>query len=124
MEYYGLIKHIHMTCAGLTLIGFLIRGYWMITRSAMLHSKPVKILPHIIDTVLLVSAIVLVFLSGLYPFKVDFVTLKLVLLLLYIILGTVALKRGKSKSVRILAFFLALATLLGIYASAMYKPSF
>ncbi len=113
-----------MTFAGLSLLGFVIRGYWMISGSKMLNAKPVKIVPHIVDTILLVSAVILVVMSGMYPLKVDFVTLKLLLLVAYIVLGTFALKRGKTKTIKIVAFIAALATFFAIYWAAMTKPVF
>ncbi len=124
MDIYLITKHIHMTFAGLSLLGFVIRGYWMISGSKLLHAKPVKIVPHIVDTVLLASAVVLVIKTGMYPLKVDFVTLKLLLLIAYIILGTYALKRGKSKAVKVVAFIAALATFFTIYWAAIAKPVF
>ncbi|WP_144392541.1 SirB2 family protein [Pleionea sediminis] len=124
MEIYPIVKHLHMTFAGLSLLGFVIRGYWMISGSKMLNAKPVKIVPHIVDTILLVSAVILVVMSGMYPLKVDFVTLKLLLLVAYIVLGTFALKRGKTKTIKIVAFIAALATFFAIYWAAMTKPVF
>jgi len=124
MEIYPITKHIHMMFAGLSLLGFVIRGYWMISGSKMLNAKPVKILPHIIDTVLLVSAVVLVIVTGYYPLKFDWVTLKILLLVAYIVLGTFALKRGKTKTIKIVAFVLALVTFFAIYGTVIHKPSF
>jgi uncharacterized membrane protein SirB2 len=108
--------------AGLSLLGFLIRGYWMITENALLQSKPSKILPHIIDTLLLASAIYLVIILQVYPFVIDWVTVKVFLLIAYIVLGVIALKRGKTKKARIIAFILAVATVLGLFAVASIKP--
>lgn len=124
MNTYMLFKTIHMACAVLTLLGFSIRGYWMLTESDLLHKKAVRILPHIIDTLLLLSAIMLVIITGLYPFVVGWVTLKLILLVVYIVLGTFALKRGKTKQSRTLFFIAALITVLAIFAIAGIKPGF
>ncbi len=96
----------------------------MLIESKLLSIKATKILPHIIDTILLVSAVILVSLSQQYPFVVNWVTAKIVLLVLYILLGTVALKRGKSKKIRIAAFILSLATISAIFAIASLKPAF
>lgn len=96
----------------------------MISGSNLLHKKPVKILPHIIDTILLLSAAVLVVVTGLYPLAVDFVTLKLLLLVAYIILGIFALKRGKTKAIKVASFVAALVIFLSMFAVAMHKPVF
>lgn len=123
MEYYTIIKHIHMSAAGLSLVGFLLRGYWVFTNNALLQAKPSKILPHIIDSILLVAAIALLVLSALNPFVVNWITAKIVLLVAYVILGTIALKRGKTKKVRVFAFVAALISVLAIFAIASVKPA-
>jgi len=111
MDTYLILKHSHVTIAVLSLLGFSLRGYWMLTESAWLQKKPVKILPHIVDTMLLLTALMLAVITGLYPFAVGWVTIKLVLLVAYIVLGTFALKRGKTKQSRTLFFVASLAPL-------------
>lgn len=76
--------------------------------SGMLQKKWVKILPHVNDTLLLLCAIVLCVMSQQYPIQQDWLTVKVVALIAYIVLGVVALKRGKTKTIRIVAFFAAL----------------
>ena len=100
---YLVLKHTHMTCALLTLLLFSLRGYWMLQDSEKLQQRWVKIVPHIIDTLLLTSAIVLTIMLSQYPFTADWLTAKLLALLAYIVLGTIALKRGKTKPIRITA---------------------
>jgi uncharacterized membrane protein SirB2 len=90
----------------------------------MLQKKPVRILPHINDSLLLLTAIMLAILTGFYPFVVGWVTLKVLLLVVYIVLGIFALKRGKTKQARTVFFFAALATILAIFAIAGIKPGF
>ena len=124
MNSYALIKMVHMACAVLSAAGFSLRGVWMLQESALLQTKAARILPHIVDTVLLLSAIGLVVMSRQYPFVVGWVTLKLVLLVVYIVLGTFAIKRGKTRQVRIACFVGALATVLAIFAVAGIKPGF
>lgn len=121
---YVLIKNIHMFCAALTALGFCLRGVWMMTESAMLQKKLVKVLPHIIDTALLISAITLVVMSGQYPWVAAWVGIKIALLVAYIVLGTFALKRGKTKQMRIVFFAVSVAVLLALFAVAGIKPGF
>ena len=123
MEYYALVKHIHVTAAGLSFLGFMLRGYWMLTKNALLKSKPSKVLPHIVDTVLLVAAIYLVVATQMYPFVVNWVTAKVLLLIVYIVAGTIALKRGKTKHKRVIALLIAMASVLAIFAIAAIKPA-
>jgi uncharacterized membrane protein SirB2 len=71
---------------------------------------------------LLLSAIVLVVMSGQYPFVVAWVTIKIVLLVMYIVLGTLALKRGKTKQQRIAFLIASLLTVAAIFVVAALKP--
>lgn len=123
MEYYALVKHIHITAAGLSFLGFMLRSYWMLTNNALLKVKLSKILPHIIDTLLLLAAIYLVIITQMYPFVVNWVTAKVLLLVVYIVAGTVALKRGKTKQKRVRALLVAVASVLAIFAIASIKPA-
>ena len=98
-----------MTCAGLSLAGFILRGYWMVHQSPRLQHPLTRTLPHIIDTLLLLSAIGLTLILRQYPFTAPWLTAKVSALLLYILLGSLALKRGRSRRVQIIAFYSALA---------------
>ncbi|HJU70304.1 MAG TPA: SirB2 family protein [Paucimonas sp.] len=108
MISYLAIKHLHMTSAFVSGSFFLLRGMWMLAESPLLQRRWVKIAPHIIDTILLSSALTMVFWSHQYPFVQNWLTAKLLALLLYIVLGSYALKRGKTMTIRITAFVVAL----------------
>ena len=118
MTYFEIVKTMHVACAIATLISFSFRGILMMAGSSLLRAKPIKIIPHIIDTILLVSAILLAMEIYQYPFVHDWLTAKLIALVAYIITGTIALKRGKSKSTRIGFFFLSLMIFFYIVAVA------
>lgn len=120
MEYLTL-KHFHMGCAALSGSLFLVRGAWMLRDSARLHDRWVRIAPHMIDTLLLASAITLAVWSGQYPGVQGWLTAKVAALIIYIVLGTVALKRGRTKMVRFSAFIGALAVFGYIVAVALTK---
>jgi uncharacterized membrane protein SirB2 len=105
---YLAVKHLHMACAALAGALFLLRGSWMLADSPQLQRRWVRIVPHVIDTVLLASALVMVVWSHQYPFAQNWLTAKLFALIVYIGLGTVALKRGNTKRVRAAAFIGAL----------------
>ena len=117
----SLLKLVHISSAYISLTGFTIRGIWMLMESPFLTKKWVKIVPHIIDTILLTSAIALVVEIGQYPFVNNWLTAKLVALIGYIVLGTIALKRGKTKSIRIAAFIGALLVFSYILGVAMFR---
>lgn len=105
---YLAIKHVHITFAALSIILFFVRGLWMLADSSLSQRRWVKVVPHMVDTVLLVSALTMVVWSAQYPFVQNWLTAKVVALIAYILLGTIALKRGKTKTIRTGAFILAL----------------
>jgi uncharacterized membrane protein SirB2 len=118
---YLAVKHLHVTCAALSGSFFLLRGFWMLLGSGMLQQRWVKIAPHVIDTVLLGSAITLAVWSSQYPLAQNWLSAKVVALVAYIILGTVALKRGKTRTVRATAFVAALLVFAYIVKVALTR---
>jgi uncharacterized membrane protein SirB2 len=123
MDYLSL-KHFHMGCAALSGTLFLLRGKWMLRASPMLQQKWVRIAPHVIDTLLLASAIGLAVWSHQYPGQQPWLAVKLVALLGYIVLGSIALKRGRTKGQRQAALVAALALFLYIGMVAVTKRPF
>ncbi|HEY9099298.1 MAG TPA: SirB2 family protein [Thiobacillus sp.] len=105
---YSLLKQLHLATIGITLALFVLRGFWMMTRSPRLQARWVRIVPHVNDTILLASGISLSILIQQYPLTHSWLTAKLFALMLYIVLGTVALKHGKSQGQRIAAWVAAL----------------
>ena len=101
---YMALKHLHMTFAGLSIGLFVLRGIWMFADSPRLNAKLTRIVPHVVDTVLLASAVGLMFVIHQYPFAQGWLTAKLLGLVLYIVLGTIALKRGSTKTIRVSPF--------------------
>jgi uncharacterized membrane protein SirB2 len=120
MNYFA-IKHLHVTCAALSGSLFLLRGFWMLQRPALLQQRWVKTAPHLIDTLLLASALTMVFLSGQYPFVQPWLTAKVLALIAYIVLGSIALKRGKSREIRAAAFIAALLVFAYIVGVALTR---
>lgn len=118
---YLAIKHLHMSFAALSCLLFLTRGIWMLQGSVMLQRRWVRIVPHTVDTLLLASALTLAVMSGQYPFVQGWLTAKLIALFVYIGLGTIALKRGRTRATRIAAFVAALAVFAYIVAVAVTK---
>ncbi len=115
------VKHIHLTFVVLSILGFVIRGIWMMKESPVLHAKVVKILPHVVDTILLVSAIVLAIQMGYNPADQPWLIAKIVALVVYIVLGTIALKPTRPKKIRVTAFVLALVCFAYIVSAAITK---
>ncbi len=118
---YTFIKIIHMSFAMISILGFLVRGILKINESPLVQKKLVKVLPHVIDTVLLVSAIILVVMSGQYPWVAPWVGAKVLGLIVYIGLGVVVMRTAKTRQARIIAFALALVTAAYILMVASTK---
>jgi len=115
----ALAKLVHVTSVGLSIAGFTLRGAWMLRGSPRLRERWVRVVPHVVDTVLLASALVLVYGMHQYPFVHGWLTAKVIGLVVYIGLGMVALRFGKTRGVRLTAFVLALATFAWIVAVAV-----
>jgi uncharacterized membrane protein SirB2 len=120
MEYLA-IKHLHMGAVALSALGFFIRGLASLGGAAWVRGRAAKTLPHIVDTVLLLSAIALAVLAHLNPVSTPWLLAKIIGLLAYIALGGVALRPGVSKPVRASAWFAALLLLGWIASVAMRK---
>lgn len=103
------LKAIHVSCAGISFALFFLRGIWSFKGSPIMRQGWIKIVPHVVDTLLLASALMLAFTIQQYPFVDSWLTAKFFGLVLYILLGTIALKYGKTKAVRIFAWLAALA---------------
>lgn len=123
MSIYEVIKFVHVLTAILSIGGFILRGIWMINLSTKLQNNWVKVAPHINDTILLLSAIFLVVLSAQYPGPIAWLNAKIVALVVYIILGTIALKRGSTKTIRTVAWCLAVLVFIYIFAVANSKTA-
>ncbi|MCF7980783.1 MAG: SirB2 family protein [Pseudomonadales bacterium] len=118
---YQLIKNIHLMAISLSICGFVLRGTWMMLGSRLINQRWVKVLPHIIDTVLLSSAVALAIKIHQYPFVHSWLTAKFIALLLYILFGMVALSYGKTKSIRVAAFCASLLAFSYIVMVALTK---
>jgi uncharacterized membrane protein SirB2 len=116
---YLLLKHLHVTCVVLSISGFVMRGVWMMRESPWLQKKWVRVAPHIIDTILLGSAILLAMQIRQYPFVQNWLTAKVLALLAYIVIGAIGLKYGSTKKIRIGAWLVAIAIFLYIVLVAL-----
>ena len=118
MDSYFPIKHLHMTAVGLSLILFVIRAWWSVTGSALLQHRLVRILPHVVDTVLLICGVMLAAMIG--P-EQPWILTKIVLLIAYIGVGTYAIKRGRTPRARLIAAVCAVAIFAYIVGVAIAK---
>ena len=103
-----MIKFIHMSTAFISISLFLLRGFWVFKESPMMKKKWVKIIPHVNDTILLITATLLALSLQQYPFVDSWLTAKFTALIIYIVFGMFALKRAKETKNKIIFFILAL----------------
>lgn len=118
---YALFRGLHVVAVYVTLVLFLLRGFWMLKDSPRLGDSWVRVVPHVNDTVLLGAAVSMLFMGGLNPLAQPWLLAKILGLLAYIGLGTVALKRGKTRAVRVKALIAALGVFAYIVAVAVTK---
>ena len=108
--YYLALRNVHIACAILTITLFVLRGGLMLADSRWQQNVVLRHLPHAVDTVLLTSALMLTTMIRQYPFATPWLTAKVALLVVYIVLGSIALRRGRTRRARIVAFVAALLT--------------
>jgi len=118
-----MIKMLHMSTAFISISFFIIRGVWVYKNSSMMSKKWVKISPHINDTILLVTAILLSISTQQYPFVDSWLTAKFLALIVYILLGMFALKRAKTIQNKVLFFILSLLTFSYILGVALTRSN-
>lgn len=120
---YMAMKHIHLLSIVMSVLLLSLRYVLMMMDSPIREKKLLKVLPHIVDTILLLSGITLVFITGFVPFTAaaPWMTQKITCVLVYIALGFVALRLGKNKLIRSVAFFGALGWLYWAAHLAMTK---
>lgn len=90
--HFLVIKSLHVICAVVSVTGFIVRGAMMLAQSQLLQHKIARVAPHVVDTILLATAIWLCVATHQYPFKTDWLTAKLLALLAYIGFGVAALR--------------------------------
>jgi uncharacterized membrane protein SirB2 len=109
-EYYLGLRHAHITLAIVSVSIFTLRGLLMLANSAHANSAWLKYPSYTVDTLLLTAALMLTSVIHQFPFQTGWLTMKVVLLVVYVLLGSIALKRGRTRRVRAGAFAAALLT--------------
>jgi len=108
MNSYILIKSLHIITVTLSLSGFLLRAWWRFNDRQKLTLKSVRIVPHINDTVLLLSAVALMVMLGQYPTMYNWLGGKILFLLLYIVAGAITLKTRFRNTISVIALLFSL----------------
>ena len=119
-EHYLAIRHLHVASVVLSGCVFLLRGLLIQAgRKTLALAAPVRYASYTIDTVLLASALLLVAILPWAMFANGWLATKLVLVVVYVVLGTYALKRGRTRRVRAICYLAALATFIIIIGIAI-----
>ena len=118
LEFYPQIKAVHIGSVVASGSLFALRGLLLLAGQRWANHAALRYLSYAIDTVLLTAALMLVTLLHQYPFVHGWLTVKVLLLVVYIVLGTMALKRARTTRGRVVAYLAALATFAFIYSVA------
>lgn len=118
---YSTVKLIHESAVTLSFAGFFARGVGMLRGAGWIRHRLARTLPHLVDTVLLVSALVLAWMLRLTPSNAPWITAKIVGLVAYVAIGLVALRLGRTKTIRASAWIAAMLTFLWIVSVAITK---
>jgi uncharacterized membrane protein SirB2 len=119
--FYETVKAIHVGAVALSGLGFFLRGLATLRRARWVQGRLARVLPHTIDTVLLASAVSLAWVLRLPPLSTPWLGAKILGLLAYIGLGTIALRFARSAAVRAAAWAGALLVFSYIVSVAVSK---
>jgi uncharacterized membrane protein SirB2 len=118
LSFYPQIKLIHIVAVVASGSLFFIRGLALHLGGRWAMALPLRYLSYTIDTVLLTAALMLVTIVQQYPFVHGWLTMKVVLLIVYVVLGIFALKRGQTQRIRVACWLAALAIYVFIISVA------
>jgi uncharacterized membrane protein SirB2 len=124
IEHYSQIKLAHIVCVILSGSLFSLRGLYMLAGSGTANHPALRWLSYVIDTALLTTALLLMTILHQYPFVQSWLTVKVLLLMAYIVLGVFALRRGRTRSGRAACFAAAVIVYLVIASVALTHNPF
>lgn len=117
----GTLKIVHESAVAVSFAGFFARGVGMLRNAGWVRHRAARTLPHLVDTVLIVSALWLAWILRLTPMNAPWIAAKIIGLFAYIALGMVALRFGRTKAVRATAWIGAMLTFGYIVSVAVAK---
>ena len=119
IEFYPQIKFVHVLFVILSGSLFALRGMMMLAGSRFTNHAALRYLSYTIDTMLLTAALMLVTILHQYPFVQAWLTVKVLLLVVYIVLGVFALRRGRTRGARAVCYLAALFVYVFIVGVAL-----
>ena len=118
LEFYPQIKAVHIAAVMASGLLFLVRGAAVQLGAAWAMAALLRYLSYAIDTALLTAALMLATIIHQFPFVQGWLTAKVLLLVVYVVLGSFALKRGRTRAVRTSCWIAALLVYLFIVSIA------
>jgi uncharacterized membrane protein SirB2 len=118
LEFYPQIKAVHIAAVMASGLLFLLRGAAVQMGASWAMAAPLRYVSYTIDTVLLTAALMLATIIHQFPFVQGWLTAKVLLLVVYVVLGSFALKRGRTRAVRRSCWIAALLVYLFIFSVA------
>lgn len=118
MSGYVIIKQIHVLTVIVSFIGFFMRGMVVMSRSSQVNARWFRVVPHINDTILIVTAVVLTIYIGQYPFADAWLTAKLVALVFHVVVGAYAIKHAKTFTAQLLSWLFSIVVFVYIVGVA------
>jgi uncharacterized membrane protein SirB2 len=118
LEFYAEIKWVHVAAIATSGALFAVRGAAVLAGARWPMWAPLRYLSYTIDTVLLTAALMLVTILHQYPFVHAWLTVKVLLVVVYVVLGTLALRRARTRTARAWCYAAALAVFVFIVGVA------
>lgn len=119
---YAALKGVHMTCAALSFLLFVLRGWSRFHGGSLHRARWARIAPHLVDTVLLAAAVAMAIQVFAVPAMRLFVLVKVAGALVYILLGMAAFRWLRTPGAQRGAWRAALAVFVALAAFAILKP--
>ena len=113
LEFYSQIRLFHISCVLLSGSLFCLRGLLMLAGSAAANHVMLRWLSYAIDSALLTAALMLMTLLHQYPIQQNWLTVKVLLIVVYVVLGSFALRGARTYRAR--AGFFAAAVLVYLF---------
>ena len=118
-----MFKHLHMTLAVISVSLFTLRFVWTLMASENLTRKWVKIAPHIVDTFLIVSGVVMAVTLSINPLEQLWLAEKLLAVVAYVFTGYYALKLARNKAMQVIGYLGAMGWVMLVVRLAMNKEN-
>lgn len=118
---YETLKWVHVAAVIASGSGFVARAALMLAGSPLLRARLARVVPHVVDTVLLAAGVAMAVLARLSPFAQPWLLAKLIALPVYVALGAIALRHGRTPRIRLAALLGAMATYAYIVGTALSR---